>query len=341
MKDQWPFDLESLSLTVMIRLQNQLSEVVTKRFEKPLTIVFSDIVGSTRYFAKFGNEAGQRHQQQHFDLLAEALVGKDGKVIHTAGDGALLAFHHVESAVDTIVTFRRLLWNLSCHIPAEHQWTTRVAVHWGPVLTDGTVIAGDTVNLCAKMAAEARPGAILLSKMAFANLSGHLRTFCRSIGPIPLGDALGSMELFRLSWHELFKLPILIRVEETGEQIFLPEQSVISVGRLQSAHSTPANNIALRLPDEHLTNQISRWHLELRRQVNGLAICALSDKPTHVDGQPVFKGETRPVTIGTTVRLSNVVTLQFLSLSGPVAPTETTLSCDQPTPDSLSPKAYP
>ena len=338
MNDQQPFDLEALSLTQLIRLQNQLSEVVTKRFEKPLTIVFSDIVGSSRYFTKFGDEAGQRLQQEHFDILADALAGDDGNIIHTAGDGALLAFRHVETAVDAIVKFQRLLWSRSCRLSTDQQWTTRVAIHWGPVLTDGTRIAGDTVNLCSKIAAQARPGAILLSNMAFVQLPGHLRSICRPIGLVPLGGALGSMELFRLSWHELFKLPILIRVEETAEQIFLPDQSVISVGRFQPAHSTSANHIVLRLPDESLTNQISRWHLELRRQPNGLGIYSMSDKPTHIDGRSMLKGETFPVTIGTTVRLSNVVTLQFLSLSDPEASTETTLACQPAAPHSFSSK---
>ena len=340
MHRQGPFDLESLSLTDIIRLQNQLSEVITKRFEKPLALVFSDIAGSTRYFTMFGNEAGQRLQQQHFDLLAEVIAGTDGKMIHTAGDGVMLTFQHVESAIDIIVKFRKLLWDLSCLLPADQQWTTRVGIHWGPVLTDGTVIAGDTVNLCSKISTEARPGAILLSKIAFSKLPGHLRSICRSIGPIPLGEALNSMELFRLSWHELFKLPIVIRVEETGEQIPLPDQPVITVGRLQSAHGGPSNNIVLRLPDDHRTNQISRWHLELRRQPDGLVICSLSDKPTHIDGRSVLKGETCAVTIGTMVRLSNVVTLQFLSLSDPEASTETTLARQTTTPASLTPKAY-
>lgn len=337
MNEPWPFDLQALSLTDIIRLQNQLSEIVTARFEKPLALVFSDIVGSTRYFAKFGDEAGQRLQQQHADLLAEGLAGTDGKLLHTAGDGALLAFQHVESAVDAIVRIRSLQWRLSSRLPADQQWATRVAIHWGPVLTDGSTIAGDTVNLCAKIAAVARPGAILLSQATFAKLPGQVRNICRSIGSISLGETITPVELFRLSWHELFNLPILIHIEETGETIFLPELPVISIGRLQSTHSVPANDIVLRLPDEHLTNQISRWHLELRRQTDGLAISSLSDKPTHIDGHPVSKGEIHPVTIGTIVRLSNVITLQFLSLSDPGASTEITMSHHPTAPVSFTP----
>ena len=326
MNDQWSSHLETLSLIEIIRLQNQLSEVVTRRFEKSLALCFSDIVGSTRYFERFGDEAGQRLQQQHFDLLSASLAGIDGRIIHTAGDGALLAFPQVGSAVDTIVKFRAALWNLSCRLSAEEQWTVRGAIHWGPVLTDGDVIAGDTVNLCSKITSAAKPGVILLSKPAFSALPAHLRNVSRSIGMVTLVNPANSMELFRLSWHELLKWPILILIEETGERIFLPDQPVISIGRLSEVNGNPTNDIVLKLPDEHLTSQISRWHLELRRQQNGFVVHMLSDKPTHIDGRPMARSESHAITIGTKIRLSNVITLQFLSLPHSTASVETALS---------------
>jgi class 3 adenylate cyclase len=331
MNNQWSSHLETLSLTEIIRLQNQLSEVVTRRFERPLALCFSDIVGSTQYFARFGDEAGQRLQQQHVDLLSEALTGTDGRIIHTAGDGALLAFSQVESAVDTIVKFRVALWKLSCRLSAEQQWTVRSAIHWGPVLTDGAVIAGDTVNLCSKITSATKPGAILLSKPAFSALPVHLRNVSRSIGMITLVNPANSMELFRLSWHELLKWPILILIEETGERIFLPDQPVISIGRLSGMSGTSTNDIVLKLPDEHLTSQISRWHLELRRQPSGFVVYSLSDKPTHIDGQPMARGESRAIMIGTKIRLSNVITLQLLSSPHSSESIETALSA-QPSP---------
>ncbi|MEP6890305.1 MAG: adenylate/guanylate cyclase domain-containing protein [Nitrospirota bacterium] len=242
MNDQWSSHLETLSLTEIIRLQNQLSGVVTRRFEKSLALCFSDIVGSTRYFERFGDEAGQRLQQQHFDLLSASLTGIDGRIIHTAGDGVLLAFSQTESAVDTIVKFRAALWNLSCRLSAEEQWTVRGAIHWGPVLTDGDVIAGDTVNLCSKITSAAKPGVILLSKPAVSALPAHLRKVSRSIGMVTLVNPANAMELFRLSWHDL-KWPILILIEETGERIFLPDQPVISIGRLAEKSGSPTNDM--------------------------------------------------------------------------------------------------
>jgi hypothetical protein len=53
----------SLSMTDIIRLQTVLSAALVRRFERSMALAFSDIVGSTRYFARFGDEAGCRLQQ--------------------------------------------------------------------------------------------------------------------------------------------------------------------------------------------------------------------------------------------------------------------------------------
>ena len=42
---------------------------MTHRFERHLALNFTDIVESTRCFAQFGDEAGRRLRQLHFDLL--------------------------------------------------------------------------------------------------------------------------------------------------------------------------------------------------------------------------------------------------------------------------------
>jgi hypothetical protein len=38
----------------IIRLQNELQQELTRRFQHHATLAFSDIVGSTEYFARFG-----------------------------------------------------------------------------------------------------------------------------------------------------------------------------------------------------------------------------------------------------------------------------------------------
>ena len=307
------FDFESLNLTEIIRLQNQLSELLARRFERTLALAFSDVTGSTAYFARFGNEAGRRLQQRHVDLIVKSLDGSAGRIVDTVGDGVFLCFPHVETAVEVLERFQTLRLQENSHIPPEHQMTTRIGIHCGTVLTDGVIVTGDPVNLCAKLAATAQPGEIRITKQAFLELTVQRRVRCRSIGPVKLAGANEPMEVFTFAWADPLRFPIAVVIEETGEQIPLPPQPIITFGRLREMNGTQANDIVLTHKDPSLAQHISRWHFEVRRAPEGLIFRSVSTQPTEVNGRVICKGEETPVSAGTVVRLSDVLTLRFVS----------------------------
>src|SRR3954452_12787689 len=94
-------------MTEIIRLQNQLSQELSRRFEKDLALAFSDIVGSTPYFERFGDEAGRQLQQRHLDLLQEVVKSAGGRIVDTAGDGAFLVFPTAEAVAGAFIAFQQ------------------------------------------------------------------------------------------------------------------------------------------------------------------------------------------------------------------------------------------
>ncbi|MBI4003197.1 MAG: adenylate/guanylate cyclase domain-containing protein [Nitrospira defluvii] len=306
-------DFESLSLTEIIRLQNQLSAFLARRFEKTHALAFSDVTGSTAYFARFGNEAGRRLQQRHVDLIVKSLEGSGGRIVDTAGDGVFLCFPHVEAAVEVLGRFQTLRLQENFHIPPEHQLTTRIGIHWGTVLTDGVIVTGDPVNLCAKLAATAQPGEIRITKPAFLELPVQRRLRCRPIGPVKVAGASEPMEMFTFAWADPVRFPSTVVIVETGEQIPLPPHPIITFGRLREMNGAQANDIVLTHKDSSRAQQISRWHFEVRRAPEGLILRSVSTQPTAVNGRAICKGEETTISAGTIVRLSDVLTLRFIS----------------------------
>ena len=323
--------LETLTLTEIIRLQNQLSKVLSQRFERQAALVASDIVGSTTYFTRFGNEAGHRLQQEHFDLLGQSSQDCGGKIVDTAGDGAILSFPSVETVANSLLRFKRLLNQRNGRLSQDHQLNTRTGVHWGTLLTDGTIISGDAVNICAKIAATANPGTIRLSRAAFNELPSSLRLACHSVGAVTLPSTSQSVEMLDLSWQELLMIPSFVHIDETGISFPLPDQSVVTFGRLASLNGTRANDIVLELPDPALTHQISRWHFEIIRECDSLVLHCLSDKRTEIDEQVLSKGDRVPITIGSHVRISGVLSLRFISQNEPYNVSDTTATQSSPT----------
>ncbi len=307
-------DPETLSLTEIIKLQTQLSEVLKRRFEKTLALSFTDIVGSTNYFAMYGDEAGRRLQQLHFDLIGKSIPRHEGRVIDTAGDGAFLAFPTPTQAALALIDLQQHIARQNALAAREHQLEVRLGIHWGPVLTDGDVVTGDSVNLCSRVTTSANGGEIRLSKAAYSELSKELRLRCVGLPPAMLKGVAKPVEMMRLEWRDKSRFPTRFRIKESpeGVEVELPPQDTITFGRLREQNGIVANDIVLAVADKSITQQVSRWHFELRRYADGFKLRSVTDGATTVDGQPVAKGGEVPLLPRSVVRVNNVMTLEFL-----------------------------
>lgn len=303
----------TLSMTEIIRLQTMLSASLVKRFQCHKALVFSDIVGSTPYFARFGNEAGRQMQQRHLDLLNQAIEGTSGRILNIAGDGALLCFDTVDEATSSIVEYLRRISLNNASYARVHQLVVRTGIHYGPVLMDGTQITGDSVNFCSRVTTSASPGEVCLTKEAFFSLSDvQFRLKCRVLPATAIKGIDKPVELMTLDWRDHTIFPTTVRLE-TGEEYDLPDQDIISFGRLDQKDGFPANDIVLQCSDELKTLQISRWHFELRRRPDGFVIRVVSNAPLDLNGRPLAKGGEHPLRIGDSVRVGNILSLQFFT----------------------------
>lgn len=329
------FDPDSLTLTEIIKLQTQLSQTLQRRFERQLALTFTDVAGSTQYFARYGDEAGRRLVQRYIDLLTRALPGSGGRIVDTAGDGAFTCFPSVESARQAMVDLQQSIMRENLLFAKEQQLVVRAGIHHGPVLTDGVIVSGDAVNLCARVTGTAGGGEILVTRAAFQELSPNNRLRCRDPRTADMKGLGRPVEVLTLEWREASQFPSSVLVQETREEFPLPDQDVISFGRLRELNGMPANDIVLEPADRQLAMQISRWQFELRRRPEGFLLRPVSEQTTEVDGVLVGKGQEVPLRPGMKVRVARCLTLEFRArATAPSAerPEESSTYYNQPAP---------
>jgi class 3 adenylate cyclase len=318
-------DLDELGLTEIIRLQNHLSELLRRKFTKTLGLCFTDIVGSTAYFARFGDEAGRRLQQRHFDLLERALAPHGGRVVDTAGDGAFSVLPTIEAGAGALTGFYRLLVDDNAARGRDEALVVRAGLHWGEVLSDGDLISGEAVNLCARVAATGGESEIRLTLAAFRELPKDQKQRCLPMPPMSLKGIPGVVELAVLPWHDRSLFPVSVRVIETGKVLPLPDADVITFGRMRNDGAGVSGDVVLEAPDPAATHTISRFHFELRRRSDGFVLRSTSDRLTEVDGVAVPKGDEARIGPGSAVRVSRALTLVFVGAPGADAPGLSTL----------------
>lgn len=320
------FDTETPTLQELLRLQDELSAALQRRFGQTLAICVTDVVGSVEYFRRFGDVAGRALQQRHFDLVQEAIGAHGGRLVDTAGDGAFFVFPDAPSAAEALCAIQRGASAQNLARPREHHLTLRGGLHWGFVLTDGVSVAGDSVNLCARVAGSGKEQGLAeaelrLTRAAYLELPPSFRMRCRALPSVQLKGVEPAVTLVGLEWEDEASFPTSVRCEETGRVWTLPRRDLLGFGRIPEHEGVRANDVVLEAADPQATAMISRWHFELRRGPAGFTLRALSDARTEVDGVTVAKGAEVPLPVGARVVVARTLTLVFLAPRGGVAGT--------------------
>ena len=78
----------------------------------------------------------------------------------------------------------------------------RIGINSGEVFVEKNHIAGDAVNVAARIQAQADPDQILISKSAYEDISGDSGILCRFHKKARLKGKPGALELYRVIWQE-------------------------------------------------------------------------------------------------------------------------------------------
>jgi DNA-binding NarL/FixJ family response regulator len=119
------------------------------------TVMFSDIVASTERASEVGDRRWREELDRHDELVRERLAAHGGREIKTTGDGFLAVFDAPTRAIRCAVAIRDDLSTLGIDV--------RIGLHTGEVELRGSDVGGIAVNIGARVAAEGRPGDVVVS----------------------------------------------------------------------------------------------------------------------------------------------------------------------------------
>ncbi len=117
------------------------------------TILFTDLIGSTRFYEEAGDAAAFAQVRRHFVKVFEVVRRHDGAVVKTIGDAALGAFQRPADALRAAVELQEWFNGRN----PQTALRIRISVHSGPCLAVNLNSAidyfGSTVNLASKLQA--------------------------------------------------------------------------------------------------------------------------------------------------------------------------------------------
>jgi class 3 adenylate cyclase/TolB-like protein/tetratricopeptide (TPR) repeat protein len=126
-------------------------------------VLIADVAGYSRLMER--DEAGThaRLGEIRREVTDPAVRRHGGRVVRSVGDGFLVEFPSVNSALQAAIEIQREMASRNAGLPADRRLDHRIGINLGDILIDDSDIAGTGVNVAARLEALAPPGGIAIS----------------------------------------------------------------------------------------------------------------------------------------------------------------------------------
>ena len=165
--------------------------------EVTISVVFTDLVGSTELSSRVGPQTSEELRQAHFALLREAISALDGTEVKNLGDGLMVVFPSLGRALDCAVAMQQAITRHNRR--SDEPLVIRVGVGTGDATEEDGDYFGEPVVEASRLCAAAAGSQILTSDVvrALSRRSGH--SF-RSVGELELKGLPEPVSAYEVEW---------------------------------------------------------------------------------------------------------------------------------------------
>ncbi len=252
-------------LEARAQAEQQLEKMRTR-----MTILFSDIKGSTAYAEKKGDVEYMSMINRHNSILFPVIEAEGGRVVKTIGDAILACFEDPMAAVKAGAGMQRALVEDRKGRPEIDQIHIRVGLHTGlGLIKDGDVF-GDVVNAASRVQHQADVEQVLITDVLLdaAKAAGFE---CAKMGRAELKGKDEPIDLYAVAWSASATQQLIEQVQAQYEKRFkdLRRQQEQLEEDFESARDQwRAERRALNAEIEQLEEAVERAREGARQQVS-------------------------------------------------------------------------
>ena len=184
---------------------------------RTVTVLFTDMVGSTDLLSRLGPQAGDDLLNRHFAGLRGALAVHRGREVKTLGDGIMAVFDSAGDALACAVTMQAAVDRQGREDPGR-SFQMRVGISAGEVVQENDDYVGMAVVEASRVCAAAQDGQILVADIVRALVGGSCMAPMEPVGELSLKGLPGPVTCWEVAWDGM---------EESSLRVALADDSVL------------------------------------------------------------------------------------------------------------------
>ncbi len=230
---------------------------------KLTAIMAADVVGYSRLMEQDEATTLGRLQDNRRDVVLPRITAHGGRVVKLMGDGSLVEFPSIVSAVACAVEIQSAMMNAESGQATDRQIRYRIGLNLGDVIVEGDDIYGDGVNVAARLQELAEPGGIAMSSSVRDHITGKLPLLLDDRGEKSLKNIERSVRVYTVRSDGL-----------SASAVPLDSSTRSSADRRVSLCVLPFTNMSGDIEQEYFSDGITEDIITDLSKISALAVVA-------------------------------------------------------------------
>lgn len=179
----------------------RLDSLFADKFTKFVTVMFTDLNGSTTIAENEGDMVSRMLIKAQNDILLPAIKENHGIFVKSIGDGSLSHFENALDALRAAVHIQKGMDALNMSKKFRFPVLMRIGMHSGKCVVEEKDIYGDVVNTASRFESAADGGGILISENTYDALSDKSEIYCRFAKQVTLKGKKEHFNAYKVFWN--------------------------------------------------------------------------------------------------------------------------------------------
>jgi class 3 adenylate cyclase/tetratricopeptide (TPR) repeat protein len=187
-----------------------------------VTLLFTDLVGSTELLGELGDDEAERLRRVHFGLLRDVAAAHAGQEVKNLGDGLMVAFPSAVTAVGCAVAIQQAVDRHNAR-HGDDRLKVRVGLNVGEPIRDEGDYFGTPVVVAKRLCDAADGGQIRVSALVRGLVGSRGNFSFRPLGQTVIKGIVEPLETWEVEWEPAeerrISLPAPLRGDESAPLI--------------------------------------------------------------------------------------------------------------------------
>ena len=191
------FDIEKI-----LAEREKIDGILKSKFSKKVSIMFTDIKGSTSFYETRGDIDGRVMLHRHNEIVLPVIEEYNSIFMERIGDGTMTVFDDPVNAIRAAVQIQSRLKEYNSDKPANELIQVRVGLNYGTVISDKGGVYGDVVNVASRVESLADVNEIFLTEEMYRAVKDNEEFIFRYVDTAQVKGKKEAIKVYRLIWHE-------------------------------------------------------------------------------------------------------------------------------------------